>query len=105
MLEGLLEGGAGGEGSRNEKAEQAAVARSVVNAEHQAAAVDASVVVKVEPHPGTYDCLFCEESVRKSDAVYQCSQCVGQQPFHAACAGPKWSKFARNVSNKLLCLG
>ena len=45
-------------------------------------AMDAGIEVKVEPYDGTYECLFCGESVR-GQAALQCWQC-NSNPFHRA---------------------
>ena len=46
-------------------------------------AMDAGIEVKVEPYDGTYECLFCGESVR-GQAALKCWQC-NSNPFHRAC--------------------
>ena len=43
----------------------------------------AGIEVKVEPYDGTYECLFCGESVRGQPAL-KCCQC-NSNPFHRAC--------------------
>ena len=45
--------------------------------------MDAGIEVKVEPYDGTYECLFCGESVR-GQAALKCWQC-NSNPFHRAC--------------------
>jgi len=46
-------------------------------------------LVKVEPYTGSYDCLICEESVRRCSHVLKCSQCEAN-PYHRECAG-EWA--------------
>ena len=46
-------------------------------------AMNAGIEFKVEPYDGTYECLFCGESVR-GQAALKCWQC-NSNPFHRAC--------------------
>ena len=55
-------------------------------------AMDTGVEVKVEEYDGTYECLFCGESVRGQPAL-KCSQC-SSNPFHLACVALAHSKYA-----------
>ena len=53
-------------------------------------AMNAGIEFKVEPYDGTYECLFCGESVR-GQAALKCWQC-NSNPFHRAC--DKHSRYA-----------
>ena len=46
-------------------------------------AMNAGIEFKVEPYDGTYECLFCGESVR-GQAALKCWQC-NSNPFDRAC--------------------
>ena len=54
--------------------------------------MDAGIEVKVEDYDGTYECLFCGESVRGQPAL-KCSHC-SSNPFHVACVARADSKYA-----------
>ena len=54
--------------------------------------MDTGVEVKVEEYDGTYECLFCGESVRGQPAL-KCLHC-SSNPFHVACVARADSKYA-----------
>ena len=65
-------------------------------------AMDAGIEVKVEPYDGTYECLFCGDSVR-GWAALACSQC-NSNPFHrpgSACdPDPKYAEVCPTCGRK-----
>ena len=66
------------------------------------AVMDAGIEVKVEPYDGTYDCLFCGDSVR-GWAALACSQC-NSNPFHRPGSGcdpdPKYAEVCPTCGRK-----
>ena len=66
------------------------------------AAMDAGIEVKVEPYDGTYECLFCGDSVR-GWAALACSQC-NSNPFHRPGSGcdpdPKYAEVCPTCGRK-----
>ena len=64
--------------------------------------MDAGIEVKVEPYDGTYECLFCGDSVR-GWAALACSQC-NSNPFHRPGSGcdpdPKYAEVCPTCGRK-----